>query len=110
DLADFERYRTNLNHLTLTTNHQADVTPAFEIFARFIERLQQRVAYADDLLQHEKFDFKSDERIAINRHDLPYPKDLDEARQLWRERLRFEYLQEKLGLEDAKKNKAAGTN
>ena len=110
DLADFERYRTNLDHLTITTNGQADVTPAFKIFARFIERLQQRVAYVDDLLQHEKFEFNSDERIVVNRHDLPYPKDMDEARQLWRQRLRFEYLQEKLGLEDAKKNKAAGTN
>jgi len=110
DLADFERYRTNLSHLTLTANSQADVTPAFEIFERFIQRLQQRMAYADDLLQHEKFDFTSDERITINRHELPYPKDLAEARQLWRERLRFEYLQEKLGLEDAKKKQAGGTN
>jgi carboxyl-terminal processing protease len=110
DLADFERYRTNLNHLTLTTNRQADVNPAFEIFARFIERLQQHVAYVNDLLQHEKFEFNSNERITLNRHELPYPKDLDEAKQIWRERLRFEYLQEKLGLEDSKKNKAAGTN
>jgi carboxyl-terminal processing protease len=110
DLADFERYRTNLDHLTLTTNRQADVTPAFKIFERFIERLQQRVAYADDLLQHEKFEFASDDHLVLNRHELPYPKDMDEAKQIWRERLRFEYLEQKLGLEDAKKNKAASTN
>jgi carboxyl-terminal processing protease len=106
DLADFERYRTNLDHLTITANRKADVNPAFEVFDRFIERLHQRAAYADDLLQHEKFEFNSDERIAVNRHEMPYPKDMDEAKQLWRQRLRFEYLQEKLGLEDAKKNKA----
>src|SRR5262249_31171924 len=32
-----------------------------------------------------------------------YPKDMDEARQLWRERLRYEYLQEHLAKIDAKK-------
>ncbi|HEX4644923.1 MAG TPA: carboxy terminal-processing peptidase, partial [Verrucomicrobiae bacterium] len=35
----------------------------------------------------------------LNRKNLPYPKDLDEARQLWRERVRYEYLQEKLNQE-----------
>ena len=110
DLNGFERFRTNLDHLTLNAQRKADVTPAFEIFACFITRLQQRVAYAEELLRHEKFEFKSDERVAINRKDLPYPKDLDEAHKLWRQNLRLEYLQEKLGLEDAKKNSTAATN
>ncbi len=104
DLVGFERFRTNLDQLTLNSQRKADVTPAFEIFACFIARLQQRVAYAENLLRHEKFEFKSDERVAINRKDLPYPKDLDEAHKLWRQNLRLEYLQEKLGLEDARKS------
>lgn len=110
DLNRFERYRTNLDRLTINPQHKADVTPAFEIFACFITRLQQRVAYVNDLLQHEKFEFKSDERVAINRKDLPYPKDLDEAHKLWRQNLRLEYLDQKLGLEDAEKKSAASTN
>jgi len=100
DLADFEPYRTNLHHLTLTAR---DTRPGCEIFNRFMERLEQRVAYVDDLLKNEKFQFDADERITINRHELPYPKDLDEAKVLWRERLRFEYLQERLGKIGAKK-------
>src|SRR5438046_1197813 len=44
-----------------------------------------------------------DGQIAVNRHELPYPKDLQEADGLWRERLRFEYLQERLGKIDARK-------
>ena len=41
---------------------------------------------------------------------MPYPADLDEAKKLWRERLRFEYLQELLGKIGArKKNLAAAT-
>ena len=92
DLAEFEPYRTNLNHLTLPSRRPGDTTPACEIFNRFVERLEQRTAYADDLLKHEKFTFDTDERITINRKGLPYPANLDEAKKLWRERLRFEYL------------------
>ena len=103
DLAEFEPYRTNLNHLTIPSRRPADTTPACEIFNRFMERLEQRTAYADDLLKHEKFTFDTDERITINRKGLPYPADLDEAKKLWRERLRFEYFQELLGKIGARK-------
>ncbi len=99
DLAEFDHYRTNLDRLTLHDNTQ----PAYDIYNRFVERLQQRVGYVQDLLQHEQFTFDSDDRILINRKDQPYPKDLTEAKKLWRERLRFEFLQEKLAKLDAKK-------
>jgi carboxyl-terminal processing protease len=104
DLAQFEKYRTNLNHLTMPERGTApDTRPACEIFNRFVERLQQRVAYADELLKNEKFTFDADERVVFNRKDLPFPKNLDEAKKLWKERLRAEYLQEKLGKPDVKK-------
>src|SRR6267143_4180232 len=109
DLAEFDSYRTNLDDLTVPRRGQeADITPAYKIFARFFERLEQRVAYAESLLKNEKFQFDDDERILINRKDASYPRDLDEAKQLWRQRLRFEYLQEKLGQQEARK-KPAGT-
>ncbi|HLP76295.1 MAG TPA: carboxy terminal-processing peptidase [Candidatus Paceibacterota bacterium] len=110
DLNQFERYRTNLDRMTVTRTGVSDVSPAIDIFNRFVERLEQRVAYVDDLLAHEKFTFNTDERIAVDRRETPYPKDLKEAKALWRQRLRFEYLQEKLGLEskDAK-SKASKT-
>ena len=105
DLAEFEAYRTNLNHLTLPERGTPpDTKPACQIFNRFVERLQQRVAYADDLLHKESFSFDTDDRVVLNRKDLPYPKDINEAKKLWKERLRAEYLQEKLGKLDLKKN------
>src|SRR6267378_4909032 len=103
DLAEFEKFRTVLGDMTKT---RKDATPACVVFNRFIERLQQRVAYVDDLLKTEKFNFDTDERITINRKEQPYPRDLNEAKQLWKQRLRFEYLQEKLGKLDAKKKAA----
>ncbi|HTL18608.1 MAG TPA: S41 family peptidase, partial [Patescibacteria group bacterium] len=108
DLAQFETYRTNLDHLTLPERGTPpDTRPACEIFNRFVERLAQRVAYADELLHNEKFTFETDERVVLNRKDLPFPKDLNEAKKLWHERLRAEYLQEKLGKLDAKKTPSA---
>jgi carboxyl-terminal processing protease len=107
DLAEFEPYRDKLDDLTLSRRDKADTTPAYKIFARFVERLQQRVAYAEELLKNEKFEFNTDERIRIDRRDAPYPRDLDEARELWRQRLRYEYLQEKLGRTGTKKSDAA---
>ena len=109
DLEEFAPYRTNLDHLTKGRN-VADTHPACEIFQRFVLRLQQRVAYAEELLKTEKFTFDSDERIAINRHELSYPKDMQEAKALWRDRLRFEYLQEKFGKLDARKKAQAAKN
>jgi carboxyl-terminal processing protease len=105
DLTEFEVYRTNLNRLTLTTDGKANTGPAFLIFSRFIERLQQQANYVNDLLQTNKFEFNSDEKITLNRHELPYPENLADAKKLWRQRLCYEYLQEKLALEDPDKSK-----
>jgi carboxyl-terminal processing protease len=106
DLDHFEQYRTNLDNLTVTRTGIGDVSPAFEIFSRYVERLQQRVAFANDLLK-EEFKFDTDERISVDRRESPYPADLNEAKSLWRQRLRFEYLQEKLGLDSKKTNESS---
>src|SRR6266446_3330248 len=71
DLAEFERYRTNLDRLTLPEHGAPDARPACDIFNRFVQRLQQRVEFVDDLLHNEKFTFDTDERVVLNRKDLP---------------------------------------
>lgn len=103
DLNEFAEYRTTLDNLTLPRSGVADTTPAYRIFNRFRERLEQRVAYAMELLKTEKFEFNTDEQVIVNRKDEPHPADLDEARRIWRQRLRSEYLQEKIAKYAAKK-------
>ena len=95
DLAEFEEYRTTLDDLTYK---KGDTTPARVIFTRFREHLNQQFDYASNLLTNETFEFKTDERVLLNRRTLPRPKDMAEAKKLWRERLRYEYLQEKLNI------------
>jgi carboxyl-terminal processing protease len=99
DLDEFAHYRTNLDKLTIRDQGTADLTPAFEIYQRFIERLQQHNDYVQELLKQDKFKFTGNDHILIDRRHAPYPKDLDEAKELWREQLRYQYLQEKLGRE-----------
>lgn len=99
DLAEFAPFRTNLNALTINTNLAADLSPAFAIYQRYQQRFEQHLAYVEELLEQDKFKFTTDERIQSDRRHAPFPKDLDEAKQLWRQRVRYDYLQDKLGRE-----------
>jgi len=99
DLEDFAHYRTNLDKLTVGGRGRADLTPAYEIFDRFLDRLAEHTDYVDKLLKQDHFKFDTDEQIDLDRRHAPYPKDLAEAQTSWRRQLRFEYLQEKLGRE-----------
>ncbi len=95
DVAEFERYRNNLGELI----KQGDTSPAYLIFNRLMQRLQEQTAYTDGLLAEGPFDFTGNERVLLNRKTAPYPKDMTEARQVWRDRARSEFLQEKLNKE-----------
>lgn len=96
DVEEFEGYRFHLDDLT----KNGDTTPARVIFNRFRQRLDQQYDYAISLLDTEKFDFTGTNRYVVNRKEAPRPKDLNEAKQAWRDRLRYEYLQEKLNKEN----------
>lgn len=98
DVKEFEKYRMRLDDLSL---RRGDTTAAREIFTRFRERLEQQYQYVQELLAQEKFEFTGDDRFVIDRKDLPRPANLTEARRVWRDRLRYEYLQEKLNKEKA---------
>ena len=103
DLDEFASFRTNIDGLT-TGGRAADLTPAFRIYDRFLQRFQEHNAYTDELLRHERFKFTTDEKIQLDRRHAPFPKDLNEAKQLWRQHLRYDYLQEKLSREISESN------
>lgn len=93
DLKEFEPYRTTLDE---RTRDKGDTAPAYAIFTRLLQRVDQQKAAVGEMLKTEKFDFSGDEAYQFDRSKAPHPKDLADAKRLWRERLRFEYLQEKL--------------
>ena len=95
DLDEFERYSTNMAMLV----RDGDTTPAYVIYDRFVQRLEERTAYAFELLRTDPFEFTADDEMPLSRKNAASPKDMTEAKQLWRQRVRYEYLQEKLNKE-----------
>jgi carboxyl-terminal processing protease len=95
DLDEFDRWRNALNDLTLKLG---DTSPATTIFNRFLDRYEQEMIFATNLLAAEKFSFDGKDRYLANRRDQPRPRNLNEAHQLWRDRLRYEYLLETLNM------------
>jgi carboxyl-terminal processing protease len=93
DLDQFEVYRASLPALSVRLH---DFSPATVIFSRFLRRASERTAFVTNLLQTVAFQFTNKESFIANRHTLPNPTNLDDAHQLWREELRYEYLDEKL--------------
>src|SRR6266404_3451382 len=93
DVEEFAPYRASLEQATARTG---DTGPAHQIFERFEERLEQRAAYVQELLKTETFDFTGNDTYRWDRQNAPRPRDLAEAKQLWRQQLRYDYLQEKL--------------
>ncbi len=106
DLDEFASYRTNLGDYTVGSGSRADLAPAYEIFGRFEQRLEQHTAYVTGLLKQDHFNFDTDERVTIDREKAPWPKTLAEAQKLWRQELEFEFLQERLDREISKTNAA----
>ncbi|MGA2750785.1 MAG: carboxy terminal-processing peptidase [Verrucomicrobiota bacterium] len=97
DINGFDCYRTNLQILTLKSN---DINPCWVVFDCFMDRAAQRVSYVTNLLNTEKFDFSTQDRFTVNRHKLPYPKDIAQAREFWRQELRCAYLDQFLSSPD----------
>lgn len=100
DIAEFDKYRNSLDQLT----KNGDTRPADEIFARFMQRLEQRMEYVHHLLKTEHFEFNDDDRFGTSRKDAPWPKDLEDAKKLWKQHLRYEVLQEKLSQKEPKQS------
>lgn len=86
-------YRARLAKVTLS---EGDTGAARAVFARYLQRLKEQVAYEAAVLRTGKLDFSGHDVYSFDRRRAPRPADLDAAHQLWRQQLRAEYLQEKL--------------
>jgi carboxyl-terminal processing protease len=104
DVDEFSRFRSTLAQ---ATRRDGDSSPARVIFARYLERLDQRAAYVAEVLRTEHFAFNADESYTYDRREAQRPADLAAARELWHQHLRSEYLQEKLA--DKKEDEIATT-
>jgi carboxyl-terminal processing protease len=92
DLQAFQNtYATQLSELT----QRGDITPAFDIFAIFNDRVRERLAWIKKRLLLP-FDFTTAQSYEIDRTKVGWPTDAIAADELWERRLKFDVLREKL--------------
>jgi len=72
-----------------------NLKPAYEIYALYTKRLDDRVVKIKELLK-QPIDFKGDTTVELSRQKSAWPKDEAEADRLWRGRITNELLQEHL--------------
>ena len=76
-----------------------DLRAPFEIFNLYEHRLAERLTYARSLL-HKGFDFERDESLTIDRKDQPWPATEADSLDLWRKRVKNDWLRLKLAGQD----------
>jgi carboxyl-terminal processing protease len=87
DIEMFERYRSGLDDAL----RHSDLLPAYEIFNVYIDRVLQRVNYARTRI-HQPFDFNVDEYYQYDREDEAWISSTAELDELWRQRVKNDYL------------------
>lgn len=69
-----------------------NLSPAYEIYDRFLQRVEARVEKVKALLEKD-FTFDSERTTQINRDKQPWPKNEAEADKIWTDRIEAELLQ-----------------
>jgi carboxyl-terminal processing protease len=91
DIESFERYRTGMDDAL----RHSDLLSAYEIFNVYVDRVRQRVEYARNRVK-EPFDFTIDEYYQYDREKEPWARDAAELDELWRQRVKNDYLRLRL--------------
>lgn len=98
--ADIDSFKSSSKKIDDAIQNQ-DLSIPFAIFNIYQQRLTDRITYARSLL-NEKIDFTVDESYPLARDKGPWPKSEDERNDLWRKRVKNDWLRLKLaGKDDA---------
>ena len=92
DLANFEKYRFQIDNLTRTEN----VNPAYEIYAVFHTRFEDRMDYVIQKLIPQPFDYSIHEVYQTDRDKEPWSKNEAELDEVWRKIIKSQSLSLKL--------------
>ena len=95
DIVHFADARTRLDDAILDGN----LGIPFAIFNLYQQRMTERFSYARSLLANG-FDFTKKENYQLSRKNAPWPKSKDELNDLWRKRVKNDWLNLKLAGKD----------
>ena len=93
--SDFDEFSKKYGTLLDNLTKRGNVSPAFEIHNRYISRLKTSHSWLEAIINKE-FDFNIDETFTPDRTKTNWPKNEEEARNLWRKRIKYEVLGNRL--------------
>ncbi|USX12106.1 carboxy terminal-processing peptidase [Oxalobacteraceae bacterium OTU3CAMAD1] len=99
--ADVDQYAIVRTRLDDAINGE-NLSVPFAIFNLYQQRLNERIAYARELVKTAKFEFNSDESYQYDREKAEWTKSEAEVKDLWRKRVKNEWLRLKLAGKDDK--------
>jgi carboxyl-terminal processing protease len=92
DIDGFKLRQDDLDDLT----RKGDVSFAYQVFSVFLQRVDESVKLADDILK-EPLDFTVDEEMITDPESTHYARNNAEARDFWRKRIKYDLLVLKAG-------------
>ena len=101
DVDSFAEKKTSLDDLV----RRGDVNFAYEVYDRFLERVDERIPIVEALLK-QKLNFNQKESIVIDRDTAVWAKTQAEVHDKWRRRIKYDLLvqkMEKVGPQEARK-------
>ncbi len=101
DIDSFAEKKTSLDDLV----RRGDVNFAYEVYERFLERVDERIPIVEALLK-KKLNFNRKESIVIDRDTAVWAKSQEEVHDKWRRRIKYDLLvqkMEKVGPQEARK-------
>ncbi|MDZ7616573.1 MAG: carboxy terminal-processing peptidase [Patescibacteria group bacterium] len=87
DIDAFRNYEDRLDDMA----RRGDISFAYLVFKTFLQRIDDRVAVIDQLL-NEEHDFAADEQMVVDRDEARYATTPEEARERWRKRIKYDLL------------------
>ncbi len=85
--------------------NNGDISFAFEVYETFLERVRDRYEYVDKLLA-EGFDLERDESYIWKRKAAEWPKDNTDRDEIWRKKIKNEYVQRVVSMRLAEEERA----
>jgi carboxyl-terminal processing protease len=98
--ADLNQLMTMRTKLDDAINNE-NLTLPFQIYNLYQQRFSERMTYARELLKG-KFDFTNDESLQLDREKAAWTRNEDEVRDLWRKRVKNDWLRLRLAGKDDK--------
>jgi carboxyl-terminal processing protease len=88
--ADADQFMAQKDEL-IRQVRKGDISLGQQIFMTFLKRVDERVKYADEFLAAD-LDFTTDEEMVSDPDAAKYAVDEDQARDLWRKRVKYDLL------------------